>query len=223
MLTRNQTLKIFQENAQTFPITNHELALNLVTSMVHDCPASRVSIAQIIKHPYFWTCGIRLSFIGDIKQFLNQNSEDTKWLEAAINNTARFFEMDWTKNLNKKIMTDVIKQFKDHNKEKITDLLGYIRYKWVHSVEWSSSMKKIFGDSDLTYFNYWNNQFPKLMLHVYEVIRELYREKEPFLKYFPVTQRIPRQAFAYQSPHFKDGFLYPRLRVLISKKRMIKA
>lgn len=222
VLTKNQTFKIFQENAETYPIENHELALSLVTSMIHEYPEYRVTIEQVVKHPYFWTTGIRLSFIGDIRQFLNQSDDDAKWLEVAINATAKFFGGDWTKNLDKKILADVGKQFKDHDKEKVTDLLGYIRYKWVHSEEWGSNTKKIFGDSDLSYYTYWNNLFPKLLLHVYEVIRELYREKEPFLKYFPVTQKSLRPEFAWQNPHFKDGFLYPRFRALISKKRMTR-
>ena len=218
VLSKNKTFDDIEDNPL---IKSVELIYNL-TSSLDKLPRFVPKIDEILKHPYFWTDGLKLEFMFDIRQFLNQNNDDSKWMAPAINNTAKFFDNDWTMKLEPKIHKDLCNLFSDHDKEKITDLLIYIRNKWVNRSEWNSKMKIILGNSETTYFDYWNHSYPKLFLHLFTCIQELHREKEPFDKFFiqkPVS-KLTKEKIVLESPHFRDGFMYPRLRVKVSKKKI---
>lgn len=76
----------------------------------------------------------------------------------------------WHRQLDPALVSE-LKKFRKYDPTLFTDLLRFIRNKKNHFRELSPEVKKILGETNQTFVNYFLIKFPKLMIAVDEFVR----------------------------------------------------
>ena len=149
-----------------------QYANELIVQMIDSDTAKRPSLDFVENHVFFQDACNHLQFLMDVCKFLETKSTSAKILEVMLNiQPATVIHGNWFDILEPELVED-LKKRKIKNQDNVTDLIRYIRNKWMHSGEWNKEIKIIFGPTSETYLNYWCKTFPKLWKHLHLIVEE---------------------------------------------------
>lgn len=177
-------------------------ASHLILSMIQPEPTLRPRAITVLSHPYFWDAAKRLAFLQDVSDRLEviEREKDltasvsgagpaaTPAVSYAVGSATTEAESellhrlesrakdvtaggDWTKKVEKAFMDDLGK-WRKYSGGSVRDLLRALRNKKHHFQDMSPVLRRSMGPMPEGFLGYFTRRFPKLFLHVYEVISE---------------------------------------------------
>ena len=148
-----------------------ELAKDLIGSMIQHCASKRPTAHDVLQHPFFWDTKQQKDFFHQVGNYV-ENKKDSKYLvERLEQNSTYVFQGSWMDVLDTAVKKDV-KGFKEQ-KEQLCGLLRVIRNKTEHFQKLGQELKGIYGGSPNGVVHYYNNRFPKLLIHTYRAWHEV--------------------------------------------------
>ncbi len=162
---------------------NHKLAslksdekliyYSLIESMISLEASRRPLIEAVTIHPMFWSGEKKLRFFTTVGNLLNVKNEDTKLLVEELNNNKNniYKESDWREKMSTNVRRE-INNSKYNYKNSVTEIIRFIRDKDQHIQEW----KKLLGETDQDYMEYFTSRFPTLLIYTYIIMQKINAE-----------------------------------------------
>lgn len=154
-------------------------ARHLILGCICSDPAKRPTAAEVLLHPYFWTPHKRLQFLlqsSDAFDTLERDPPASALLALERRATDVLGAPGWTKRVDSLFVADLGK-FRSYDLHKVQDLLRAMRNKAHHYQDMSPRLQHVLGTLPDGFLMYFTHRFPKLFLHVYNVI-----SSQPFLR-----------------------------------------
>ncbi|KAI6242866.1 Serine/threonine-protein kinase/endoribonuclease ire-1 [Aphelenchoides fujianensis] len=155
----------------TFLIGDH-VAYNLIERMIDLQHHRRPPINAVAAHP-------------DRMEKLEETDNLVGHLEA--NNLAVLGTYDWHRQLSKELQED-LRKFRKYRGDSVRDLMRAMRNKKHHYQELSEELRRSLGDVPDGYVTYFTDRFPKLLIHVFQVMA-LCANEPNFQTYYPDDTR----------------------------------
>lgn len=160
----------------------HE-AQHMITQMVCHDPKQRPTALHVLSHPYFWDAGRRLCFLQDASDrfdIMERDPPAPALVALEEGATVVLGGQDWHKRVDRQVMEDLNKRRK-YDAKSVSALLRAIRNKKHHIHDCPPSVRRLFvlaGGASIDqnkllpdgFLAYFTTRFPKLFLHVYEVV-----------------------------------------------------
>lgn len=168
-------------------------ASHLILSMIQPEPIARPRAIAVLSHPYFWDSAKRLAFLQDVSDRLEVIERERDVSPAAtaappsigthtateaegevlrnLESQAREVTSggDWTKKVDKAFIDDLGK-WRKYSGGSVRDLLRALRNKKHHYQDMPAALRRSMGPMPDGFLMYFTRRFPKLFLHVYEVV-----------------------------------------------------
>jgi len=188
----NKGFKRFLKEEVDFDVPNIDPTYaDLIKSIVILNESDRPSIDEVLIHPTFWTSDKKLSFFNHIKNILfatqenNMKTQDFKQVRDSVITEleGKSNEIIGGDNWMKKLCPNVQKcenNMKKHAIKKtnsVKQLINFIRNKDQHWDELKDDVLKKFGDTQESYVNYFLGRFKTLLIHTYNAMKKLKRER----------------------------------------------
>jgi serine/threonine-protein kinase/endoribonuclease IRE1 len=163
-------------------------AYDLVASMLHRTPSCRPMAKLICDHPFFWAPDRRLMFLCDFSDRLESEvaDDDGNMSSACIalqlrveRSAAKVVGTSWAISLDESLVSNV-QRFRTYDPSSIRDLLRLIRNKHHHYDELPLELKTAMGSNTDGLMNYFDARFPLLLIHCFNVCRELVPPDDAF-------------------------------------------
>ncbi|XP_056696765.1 serine/threonine-protein kinase/endoribonuclease IRE1a isoform X2 [Spinacia oleracea] len=175
---------IIRNKMDLFLVENMPEALELFSRLLQPNPEMRPTALEVLHHPFFWDCEMRLSFLHDASDRVELEdreaySEILKALERiapiAIGNK-------WNEKLEPQFIND-IGRYRRYKYDSVRDLLRVMRNKLNHYRELPAEIQRLLGPVPDGFEEYFTSRFPKLLIEVYKVVNKFCRSEKWFQKY----------------------------------------
>jgi len=166
------------------------VALNMIRIMISVDPSQRPSSAGVAAHPFWWSGETSLNFLMATSNFMENHDRmpDQGLLQEFESYSGEAFGKEWDKQLGPLLNEDGGK-FRRYNWKTLRDLLRIIRNKYSHFRELPTTLQEMLGSQPETYFAYFRERFPGLLLACFK-FGCLFLSQEPdFKKYFPAGSK----------------------------------
>ncbi|PIK58508.1 putative serine/threonine-protein kinase/endoribonuclease IRE1-like [Apostichopus japonicus] len=160
----------------------------LIEEMIQYNPTVRPHIKEVVKHPFFWNLEKQLGFFQDVSDRIEKEDLDCPLLQSLETNAVQVVKGDWRQNITIELQTD-LRKFRSYKGRSVRDLLRAMRNKKHHYRELSPEVKQTLGPIPDGFLQYFTSRFPRLLLHVYNVMEECASERV-FKKYYVQEEDI---------------------------------
>eukprot|EP01041_Mallomonas_annulata_P002756 gene2756-5426_t len=160
-------------------------ALDLVSRMVENIPEKRPTAAQVCHHPFFWVAQKRLEFLVDFSDRLEHELPDSPLVLAVEGNAAAVVGRSWDRKLHRELLED-IGRYRKYDSASVRDCLRLIRNKRHHFNELAAPVKTIMSPLPTGFMLYFENRFPKLLMHCVSVCARFLDRDKDFAGFFRV-------------------------------------
>lgn len=173
---------------QSFSAEAHDL----VSNMIARDPKARPTATEVCNHPFFWKHTKRLAFLSELSDRLEASVESCITSNTALfaieANAGKIVGLAWDRNLDRELLTNVSK-FRTYDPSSVRDCLRMIRNKNHHFDELPDSLKDRIGHRIEDLIQYFDNKFPRLLMHCYKVCQEIMPPSDPFAIKFSIHTR----------------------------------
>ncbi|CEF60106.2 Serine/threonine-protein kinase/endoribonuclease IRE1 [Strongyloides ratti] len=166
-------------------ILENDVAVHLIEAMIHNKPIFRPTAKSILSHPMFWSNDRKLQFFMDVSDRIEIETEESIIVENLEKNALFVVGRNW-RNVICKYLAEDLRKFRTYKHDTVRDLLRAMRNKKHHYRELPDETKKSLGDIPDNFLQYFTLRFPKLLLHVYRVMK-LCRFESVFQGYYTNT------------------------------------
>ncbi|KAH7664539.1 serine/threonine-protein kinase/endoribonuclease IRE1 protein [Dioscorea alata] len=176
---------IINNRVDLFLVDHIPEAVHLLSQLLDAEPDKRPSAIGVLHHPFFWSSEMRLSFLRDVSDRVEQEERgsQSELLEALENVSPVAFGGKWNDKLDSAFINDM-GRYRKYNFEFTRDLLRVIRNKLSHYRELANDLQEILGPVPEGFDNYFSKRFPNLLIEVYKVISRYCRQEVCFQKYY---------------------------------------
>ncbi|KAK9270987.1 hypothetical protein L1049_026575 [Liquidambar formosana] len=177
-------VNIVNNRKDLFLVENIPEAVDLFSHLLDPDPDSRPKALDVLRHPFFWSSEMRLSFLRDASDRVElEDRENASELLKALESTATVaLNGKWDEKMESAFLND-IGRYRRYKFDSIRDLLRVIRNKLNHYRELPQEIREILGQVPEGFDSYFSSRFPRLLMEVYKVIYRYCREEEFFFKY----------------------------------------
>jgi serine/threonine-protein kinase/endoribonuclease IRE1 len=147
----------------------------LVEEMISNKPDQRPTTNQLLTHPIFWTKAKMLQFLQDVSDRLEKVDQHDSLSVNLEKNANVVLKNNWKTYICSHLQAD-LKKFRAYNGVNVRDLLRAIRNKKHHYRELPDEVKNSLGSLPNEFIDYFTTRFPKLLLHVYNVMKPCQNE-----------------------------------------------
>ncbi|KAF8035120.1 hypothetical protein BT93_C1224 [Corymbia citriodora subsp. variegata] len=155
-------------------------AYDLLSRLLNQDPILRPQASEVLKHPFFWTPKMRLSFLHDVSDEVDSEAREGNFdLGNALEGIAPpVFDGNWDEKIDEVVMDDLRRhRRKPYDGSCVTDLLRAGRNKFNHRRHAPEDVKEILG-SDLDGMDtYFAKLFPRLLIETYGVVHKCGKNK----------------------------------------------
>jgi len=175
------------------------LASNMIRIMIGVDPSQRPSSAAVAAHPFWWSEETSLNFLMATSNFMENHDRmpDQGLLQEFESYSGEAFGKEWDKQLGP-LLTEDGGKFRRYNSKTLRDLLRIIRNKYSHFRELPATLQEMLGSQPETYFAYFRERFPSLLLACFKFGCLFLSQELAFEKYFPAGTKA-MFPFAWQS------------------------
>ena len=142
----------------------------LIDKMISNDSKQRPNTRQLLSHPIFWSKSKTLQFLQDVSDRIEKLEADDPIIIDLERNANVTIKNNWKSHICAELIND-LKKFRTYNGLLLRDLLRIIRNKKHHYRELSPELKQSLGSLPDEFIDYFTSRFPKLILHVYEVMK----------------------------------------------------
>ncbi|KAM0686284.1 Serine/threonine-protein kinase/endoribonuclease IRE1, partial [Conglomerata obtusa] len=140
---------------------------DLICNCIKDNFNERLSMQNVINHPYFWSEEKRFNFIANLSDYIeNQNEESKRVYLRLERNKSKLFNKKWNILLDD-VIVEELKNFRFYNFTSTKGLLRVIRNKGRHFKEIPDDIKNIYGSFPNEFMDYFIKRFPSLIMTCY--------------------------------------------------------
>ena len=150
-----------------------EMAAHLVESLICAEPEKRLTAAQALDHPLFWSDERRLLFLEEVSDRVEIASAELMdplrtALEAGVQSVVG---ADWRARLDTGLLDNLVK-YRKYESNSIRDLLRVIRNKRHHYRDLPADVQQLLGPLPSGFLSYFLCRFPRLLLHAYKAVQQ---------------------------------------------------
>jgi len=142
----------------------------LIEKMISNDSKIRPLTKHLLSNPIFWSKSKKLQFLQDVSDRLEKIETDDPIIVELEKNANVTIKNNWKSHVCPELIKDLTK-FRTYNGLLLRDLLRVIRNKKHHYRELSPELKQSLGSLPDEFTDYFTSRFPKLILHVYEVMK----------------------------------------------------
>jgi serine/threonine protein kinase len=166
-------------------LERNTLARALVRSMIDPDPTRRLTAAEVLRHPVFWTEERQLGFLKDASDRVEiEKPTDPLVLRFEAACGPRILDgRSWLDQLDPRIISELGK-WRKYNGSLIRDLLRVIRNKAHHFRDLSPELKALLGSFPHGYLQYFHSRFPEMFMTVFEWMERNCADEEELRAYF---------------------------------------
>ena len=169
---KNITLNQINLNYLTDDKLSDVLAKDLISSMIQYKASLRCTADEVKHHLYFWNDDVRLQFILDVSDTLEDCKKYSIYKLLIEQDTTSVIGDNWKVKLSP-LLLDNLKRYRRYNQHYISDFLRVIRNKKHHYHELPTSLKSDMGTMPSGFINYFLHRFPKLLLYIYIITAKI--------------------------------------------------
>ncbi|KAG9089781.1 bifunctional endoribonuclease/protein kinase ire1, partial [Ceratobasidium sp. 392] len=165
-------------------------AIDLIGKMLSAEPKARPDTTACLMHPFFWNPGRRLAFLQDASDRFEIMERDPRepGLVALETNAVTIVGTDWQRKLDK-MFIDNLGKFRKYDVKSVQDLLRALRNKKNHYQDLPDNVKRHLGPLPEGFLSYFTKRYPRLFLHVYDVVESsALRHESMFRSYFVLEE-----------------------------------
>ncbi|XP_054809745.1 serine/threonine-protein kinase/endoribonuclease IRE1a-like [Prosopis cineraria] len=177
---------IVKDRKDLSPVEFIPEAKDLVSSLLNPTPESRPKAIEVLRHPFFWSSEMRLSFLRDASDRVELEDRLTgSSLLMALESIApeAFDGANWDKKIEPAFIAD-IGRYRRYKFGSVRDLLRVMRNKLNHYRELPQEIQELLGPVPEGFNEYFASRFPKLLIKVYKIVHEYCEHEECFNRYF---------------------------------------
>lgn len=148
---------------------------DLISKMIKKDYTKRLTIDQVLLHPFFWSDEKKLIFLTNVSDELGKDKNNILKPKLEEKKKQIFQPKTWDECLDNVLM-DNIKKFRTYNYEHVTEILRLMRNIKSHYREYDEDVQKMFEPLPHGVFPYFNKKFPSLFFIVYQLVEILWKE-----------------------------------------------
>ncbi|WWC85381.1 uncharacterized protein L201_000244 [Kwoniella dendrophila CBS 6074] len=164
-----------------------EEAKELISKLLNMDPTQRPDTSECLIHPFFWNSNKRLNFLCDASDRFEIMQTEPKPEQTLIMLeflASDVIGKDWYSKLDK-TFTNNLGKYRKYKGNSVKDLLRAMRNKKHHYQDLEPLVKKHLGSLPIGFLHYFTSRYPKLFLHVYDVVKNsMLRHESMFESYF---------------------------------------
>lgn len=155
-------------------------AQHLIGQLLSQEPSERPDTQECLIHPFFWTPAKRLAFLCDASdRFEIMEADPPESTLVLLEADAReVVGKDWYSRMDR-VFTSSLGKYRKYKGHTVRDLLRAMRNKKHHYQDLEQSAQRHFGSLPAGFLQYFTSRFPRLILHVYGVVRDSRLRHEP--------------------------------------------
>ncbi|KAK3437426.1 hypothetical protein EUGRSUZ_C02113 [Eucalyptus grandis] len=144
-----------------------------------DPKLSRPKASEVLRHPFFWSSKMRLSFLSDVsdKVEFEIRAGNLDLLNALESTAQSVFVGNWEDEIEPAVMAELWRR-RRYNGSLVRHLLRAVRNVYSHHMEFPEEVKEILGPVDDGLDAYFAIRFPKLLIESYTVVSQICIRKE---------------------------------------------
>lgn len=161
-------------------------SIDLISKIISHDPSQRPNTGKILKHPLFWSFSKRLEFLLKVSDRFEIEKRDppSPLLLKLEEHAQAVHNGNWHKLLNDEEFMDNLGKYRKYSREKLMDLLRAIRNKYHHYNDMPESLQLKMAPLPDGFYKYFNDKFPKLLMEIYYVVEENFRNEHVFKEYY---------------------------------------
>ena len=168
-------------------------AEDLIGSMLYREPRQRPTAYYVCEHAFFWNTTKRLAFLSEFSDRVEAEmllpAESTTFNVWDLErNAAAVVGLSWDQMLDSDLISNTSK-FRTYDPSSVRDCLRIIRNKSHHYDELPTEVKERIGPTSEGLMCYFDQKFPKLLMHCYNVCRGNMDSTDVFAKKFNIPVR----------------------------------
>lgn len=161
-------------------------SIDLISKIISHDPSQRPNTGKILKHPLFWSFSKRLEFLLKVSDRFEIEKRDppSPLLLKLEEHAKAVHNGNWHKLLNDDEFMDNLGKYRKYSPEKLMDLLRAMRNKYHHYNDMPESLQLKMAPLPDGFYKYFNDKFPKLLMEIYYVVEENFRNEHVFKEYY---------------------------------------
>ncbi|GAA95853.1 uncharacterized protein L969DRAFT_50761 [Mixia osmundae IAM 14324] len=160
-------------------------AQTVILSMISPDPLQRPKAKDVLVQPFFWSPAKRLLFVCDASDRFEIMERDppAPALQSLERSAPDIVGDDWLRKLDRTLI-DNLGKYRKYEGHSVRDLLRVLRNKKNHFQDLPENVQKNLGALPDGFLAYFTHRFPRLLLHIHQVVREHLIDEPMFGPYF---------------------------------------
>lgn len=177
-------VNIAKNRVNLFFVEHIPEAVDLFSRLLNPNPELRPRALDVLCHPLFWSCDMRMSFLRDSSDRveLEDREVDSILLRALESKGPVALGGRWDEKMEPEFINN-IGRYRRYKYNGVRDLLRVIRNKLNHYRELPKEIQELLGGVPEGFNDYFGSRFPKLLMEVYNVMYHYCKDEEWFRKY----------------------------------------
>ncbi|TYI88702.1 hypothetical protein E1A91_D03G001300v1 [Gossypium mustelinum] len=178
-------INVVNNRVNLFLVEHIPEAVDLISCLLNPEPELRPSALEVLRHPLFWSCEMKLSFLQETSDRveLEDRKVDSDILKALESVAPTALGGKWNEKMEHAFIAN-IGYYRRYKFDSVRDLLRVMRNKSHHYRELPIEIQELVGSVPEGFYGYFASRFPRLFIEVYKVVCRRCREEECFQKYF---------------------------------------
>ncbi|OMO83388.1 hypothetical protein COLO4_22561 [Corchorus olitorius] len=178
-------INVVNNQVNLFLVEHIPEAVDLISRLLNPEPELRPNAMEVLQHPLFWNCEMRLSFLRDTSDRveLEDRKADSDILKALESTAPVALGGKWNEKMEPTFIAN-IGYYRRYKFDSVRDLLRVMRNKLNHYRELPKEIQNLVGPVPEGFDGYFASRFPRLFIEVYKVVYTHCKEEENFQKYF---------------------------------------
>ncbi|KHG10461.1 Serine/threonine-protein kinase/endoribonuclease IRE1 [Gossypium arboreum] len=178
-------INVVNNRVNLFLVEHIPEAVDLISCLLNPEPELRPSALEVLRHPLFWSCEMKLSFLQETSDRveLEDRKVDSDILKALESVAPMALGGKWNEKMEHAFIAN-IGYYRRYKFDSVRDLLRVMRNKSHHYRELPIEIQELVGSVPEGFYGYFASRFPRLFIEVYKVVSSRCREEECFQKYF---------------------------------------
>ena len=187
-------------------------AADLVRALTKPDPADRPTAAEALAHPLWWSDAAKLKFLCDVSDRVEMEDREAggflllRELERGALSPRGprgvggigIAEASWAGRLPPSLLQNLGK-YRSYKGDEVRDLLRVIRNKSNHFRELPRAVRDEVGAPPEGFFRYFDEKFPRLLMHAYAFVKENCAHEPAFRAYFFPSDEAEKEAFSTEA------------------------
>ncbi|XVF18161.1 hypothetical protein REPUB_Repub10bG0188500 [Reevesia pubescens] len=178
-------INVVNNRVNLFLVDHIPEALDMISRLLNPEPELRPNALEVLRHPLFWSCEMRLSFLREISDRVElEDREAASGILKALESIAPMaLGGKWNEKMEPAFIAN-IGYYRRYKFDSVRDLLRVMRNKLNHYRELPKDIQELVGPVPEGFDGYFASRFPRLFIEVYKIVSMHCREEECFQKYF---------------------------------------